>query len=107
MDNPRIHWVPSISPSSVLFYSGDKFPDWQGNLFVGALTTRQLTRIAFNQPSQAERREGLLADFDLRVRDVAQSPDGYIYIATERSFGGPAADGRVLRLEPMPGAELD
>ena len=100
MDNPRFHWVPSISPSSILFYTGDKFPDWRGNLFVGALTTRQLQRIAFNQPSQAEPRRGLLTELNIRVRDVAQSPDGYIYVATEGSSGGPNADGMVLRLEP-------
>ena len=68
---------------------------------VGVLSTRQLQRIAFNQPSQAERREGVLSGLGLRVRDVAQSPDGYIYVATERSFGGPATDGMVLRLEPV------
>ena len=102
MDNPRIHWVPSISPSSILFYTGDKFPEWQGNLFVGGLTNRQLVRIAFGQPSQAEPRRGLLTEFNLRIRDVAQSPDGYIYVAAERSFGGPSTDGMVLRLEPGP-----
>ena len=101
MDNPRIHWVPSISPSSILFYTGDKFPRWKNNLFVGALTTRQLVRIAFNQPSQAERREGLLIPMDIRPRDVQQSPDGYIYIVTEQSSGGNAADGMVLRIEPV------
>jgi glucose/arabinose dehydrogenase len=100
MDNPRIHWVPSISPSSILFYTGDRFPDWQGNLFVGALTTRRLERIAFGQPSQAEPRRGLLTEMNVRIRDVAESPDGYIYVATERSTGGPDADGTVLRLEP-------
>ncbi|MGD8808028.1 MAG: PQQ-dependent sugar dehydrogenase [Gammaproteobacteria bacterium] len=101
MDNPRIHWVPSISPSSLMFYTGDKFPSWKNNLFVGALTTRQLQRIAFNQPSQAEQREGLLSELDLRIRDIAQSPDGYIYVATERSFGGSTVDGSVLRIEPV------
>jgi glucose/arabinose dehydrogenase len=102
MDNPRIHWVPSISPSSLMFYTGDKFPDWRNNLFVGSLTQRELVRIAFNQPSQAERRVGLLTELDVRVRDIAQSPDGYIYVATESSFGGTKADGMVLRLEPAP-----
>src|SRR6187549_3909208 len=101
MDNPRIHWVPSISPSSIMFYTGDKFPRWKNNLFVGALTTRQLIRVAFNQPSQAERREGLLIPMDTRPRDVQQSPDGYIYVATEQSSGGNAADGMVLRIEPV------
>lgn len=101
MDNPRIHWVPSISPSSIMFYTGDRFPDWKNNLFVGALSTRQLQRIAFNQPSQAERREGILTELAMRVRDIAQSPDGYIYVATERSFGGSSTDGAVLRIEPV------
>jgi aldose sugar dehydrogenase len=100
MDNPRIHWVPSISPSSIMFYTGDKFPRWKNNLFVGALTTRQLVRVAFGQPSQAERREGLLIPLDVRPRDVQQSPDGYIYVVTEQASAGNAADGMVLRLEP-------
>lgn len=102
MDNPRFHWNPSISPSSILFYTGEQFPAWQGNLFVGGLTNRQLVRIAFDQPSQAEPQRGLLSELNVRIRDVAQSPDGYIYVATERSVGGPAADGMVLRLEPGP-----
>jgi glucose/arabinose dehydrogenase len=100
MDNPRIHWVPSISPSSILWYTGDKFPQWKNSLFVAALTTRQLLRISFNQPSQAERREPLLASLNVRVRDVQQSPDGYIYVATEGAIRGDAADGMVLRIEP-------
>jgi glucose/arabinose dehydrogenase len=100
MDNPRIHWVPSISPSSIMFYTGDKFPNWKNNLFVGALTTRQLQRIAFGQPSQAERREALLLPLNIRVRDVQQSPDGYIYVVTEQASGRTGADGMVLRIEP-------
>jgi len=100
MDNPRIFWVPSISPSSIIFYTGDKFPRWKNNLFVGALTTQQLIRIAFNQPSQAERREGLLVPLHQRIRDVQQGPDGYIYVATERAIRGDAADGTILRIEP-------
>jgi glucose/arabinose dehydrogenase len=100
MDNPRIHWVPSISPSSIMFYTGDKFPRWKNSLFVGALTTKQLQRISFNQPSQAERRESLLLPLNLRIRDVQQSPDGYIYVATEDGRGA-TSDGAVLRIEPV------
>jgi glucose/arabinose dehydrogenase len=100
MDNPRIHWVPSISPSSIIFYTGDKFPNWKNSLFVGALTTRQLQRISFNQPSQAERREPLLVPLNARIRDVQQSPDGYIYVATEQASGRSGADGMILRIEP-------
>jgi glucose/arabinose dehydrogenase len=100
MDNPRIFWVPSISPSSILWYTGDKFPSWKNSLFIGALTTRQLQRMSFNQPSQAERREPLLTQLNIRVRDVVQGPDGNIYVATEQASGGQAADGTVLRIEP-------
>lgn len=100
MDNPRIHWVPSISPSSIMFYTGDKFPRWKNSLFVGSLTQQQLVRVSFNQPSQAEKREGLLVQLRQRIRDVQQSPDGFIYVATERASGGGAADGMVLRIEP-------
>ena len=100
MDNPRIHWVPSISPSSIVFYTGDKFPKWKNNLFVGALTTQQLIRIAFHQRSQAEQREGLLIPLQQRIRDVAEGPDGYLYVATEKTFMGKVADGTVLRIEP-------
>jgi len=101
MDNPRIHWVPSISPSSIIFYTGDKFPNWKNNLFVGSLTQQQLVRVAFNQPSQAEKREGLLTTLHERIRDVQQGPDGYLYVATEGTFRGDAVDGTVLRIEPV------
>ncbi len=100
MDNPRIFWVPSISPSSIMFYTGDKFPKWKNNLFVGSLTEQKLIRIAFHQPSQAEPREGLLIPLQQRIRDVVQGPDGYIYVATEKASRGDVADGTVLRIEP-------
>jgi len=101
MENPRMFWVPSISPSSIIFYTGDKFPSWKNNLFVGALNGKQLQRIAFNQPSQAERREPLLTQLNIRVRDVKQGPDGFLYIATELAFGGSSPDGTILRIEPV------
>jgi glucose/arabinose dehydrogenase len=104
MDNARMFWVPSISPSSVLFYTGERFPQWRGNTFVGALNGLSLQRIAFGQPSQAESREPLLRTLNVRVRDVQQTRDGYLYVATERSFGGASADGTILRLEPLEGS---
>jgi glucose/arabinose dehydrogenase len=83
-----------------MFYTGDKFPKWKNNLFIGSLTQQQLVRMAFNQPSQAERREGLLVPLHERIRDVQQGPDGYLYVATEHASGGNASDGLVLRIEP-------
>ena len=101
MDNARMFWVPSISPSSLMFYNGDTFKGWKGSLFVGALTTRSLIRVSFNQPSQAEQREVLLGAFNLRIRDVVLGPDGNLYVATEGQTGGNAADGMVLKIEPV------
>jgi aldose sugar dehydrogenase len=104
MDNARMFWVPSISPSSLMFYTGDRFPQWRGNMFVGALNGQSLQRVAFGQPSQAERREPVLRALGLRIRDVQQTGDGLIYVATELRFGGGEADGTILRLEPVEGS---
>jgi glucose/arabinose dehydrogenase len=101
MDNARMFWVPSISPSSLMFYNGDRFKGWKGSLFVGGLTNRSLIRVSFNQPSQAERRELLLGPFNQRIRDVQLGPDGNLYVATEGQTGGNAADGMVLKIEPV------
>jgi glucose/arabinose dehydrogenase len=101
MDDPRMFWVPSISPSSLLFYTGDRFPEWRGNMFVGALNGLSLQRVAFGQPSQAESREAVLRSLNVRIRDVQQTPDGYLYVATELRFQGAEADGTILRLEPV------
>jgi len=103
MDDPRMFWVPSISPSSLAFYTGDKFQRWQGSMLVGALNGFSVQRVSFGQPSQAERREPLLRSLNIRIRDVVPSPDGFIYVATELRSGGTAADGTVLRLEPLEG----
>jgi aldose sugar dehydrogenase len=101
MDNPRMFWVPSISPSSLLFYDGDRFKGWKGSMFVGALSGKSLLRVSFNQPSQAERREALLGSLNIRVRDIVLGPDGDLYIATERASGNNQPDGTVLRIEPV------
>jgi len=100
MEMPRMIWVPSISPSSITFYTGDRFPRWKGSLFVGALNGKQLQRVSFNQPSQAERREPLLTQLDVRIRDVRQGADGLLYVATEKRSAGDDADGTILRIEP-------
>ncbi len=73
-------------------------------MFVGALNGLSLQRVAFGQPSQAERREPVLRSLNLRIRDVQQTPDGFIYVATELRFGGAEADGTILRLEPLEGS---
>ncbi len=101
MEMPRVSWVPSIAPSSLTFYTGERFPAWKGNLLVGALFGRQVQRIAFDQPPlQAERRESLLFQLGARIRDVQQGPDGYVYVATELRPGGQDTDGTIWRIEP-------
>ena len=102
MDNARMFWVPSISPSSMMFYTGDKFPQWRNNLFVGALTGLSLQRIAFGQPSQAERREPLLRSLNLRIRDVQQSARR-LSLRRHRAQlrRQPRPNGTISRLEPM------
>ncbi len=100
MENPRMFWTPAISPAGMIFYTGDKFPDWKNNLIVGALSGQHVERIAFDQPGQAERRDVLMRELGLRYREVDQGPDGYIYFATEVRYGSGKPDGAIIRIEP-------
>jgi glucose/arabinose dehydrogenase len=100
MEQPRMFWVPQVSPAGMAFYTGDKFPQWRGNLIVGTLSGQHVERIMFDQPGQAERREVLLRELGVRFRDVEQGPDGYIYVSTEVRYGSGQPDGTVLRIEP-------
>lgn len=93
MEQPVLYWVPSIAPSGMAFYTGDKFPRWKGDLFVGALVQRHLRRVSLRGDAVAGE-ERLLDGFDERIRDVANGPDGYLYLLTDSS------DGRLIRLEP-------
>ena len=97
---PAVVWLPSIAPTGLMFYTGDAFPAWQGNLFVGSArwgeinNTGSLQRVVFNAEFGELRREALLSDLHHRVRDVAQGPDGNIYVLTD----GP--ENAVLRISP-------
>jgi glucose/arabinose dehydrogenase len=109
IEMPIMFWMPAISPSSITFYTGDRFPLWNGHIFIGALSGQQLLRVAFGQPRpQEERRETMLTALDVRFRDVRQGPDGYLYVATEKTGqDGPGSakdspDGMILRIEPAP-----
>jgi glucose/arabinose dehydrogenase len=100
MIDPVVSWIPSISTTGITFYTGDRFPAWQGNLFVGGVRygeiagTGRMQRIVFNENMQELRRESLLADFGRRIREVKQGPDGLLYVLTDH------ADGVLLRIEP-------
>ena len=99
-ERPEIIWWPSVAPSGLTFYTGEQFPTWQGNLFVGSMMvgriqhTGHLERIVFNRQGQEIRREWLLTELKQRIRDVRQGPDGFLYVLTEED------DAVLLRIEP-------
>jgi glucose/arabinose dehydrogenase len=107
MDMPAMYWTPSISPSTLMWYTGDKLAPWRGHLLVGALNGQTLVRVAFDQPlPQAERRDSLFMPLGRRWRHVIQGPDGYVYALTEKRTLGSAPEpsdatsGVVYRIEP-------
>ncbi len=91
MEQPIHYWTPSIAACGLMFYTGDKFPQWEGNLFSGALALTHVARVEVANGKYVH--EEKLLDGIGRVRQVAQSPDGYIYVLTE----GP---GMLLKLVP-------
>ena len=94
METPRYFWVPSIAPSGMAFYTGDAFPKWKGNLFVGSLKFGRLVRLELDGV-KVTHEERLLKEVGARVRDVRIGPDGLVYVLTDES------NGRLLRLEPI------
>jgi glucose/arabinose dehydrogenase len=96
MEQPVHIWVPSIGISGLMIYTGDRFPEWRGNLFVGGMAGQKLVRLAMDG-QRVKNEEALLQDMG-RVRDIRQSPDGYIYVAFEDRDGKPTS---VVRLEPV------
>jgi len=100
MEQPVIFWVPQISPAAMAFYTGDKFPQWQNSLIIGALSGQHVERMPFNEQGQPLRREEFLSELGVRFRDVEIGPDGYVYFSTEVRYGSGRPDGTVIRLEP-------
>ncbi len=92
MEQPLHYWVPSIAPSGMAFYTGDKFPKWRGDLFVGALKDQMLVRLELDG-EKVVREERLLKGEVGRIRDVRMGPDGLLYLLDESA-------GALLRLEP-------
>ncbi|HEX5418843.1 MAG TPA: PQQ-dependent sugar dehydrogenase [Gammaproteobacteria bacterium] len=100
MDMPRMYWEPAITPSGLAFYTGDRFPKWKGDMFVGALSGELVERIALGQPREAELRQPMLTRLGVRFRDVEQGPEGDLYVTTEVRYGTSSPDGAILRIEP-------
>lgn len=94
MEQPVYYWDPSIAPSGMVFYTGDEFAEWEGNLFVGALAQQHVARLTM-EGSKVVAEERLFEGV-ARFRDVRQGPDGYLYLLTDED----APDGRVLRVVP-------
>jgi glucose/arabinose dehydrogenase len=93
MEQPVHVWVPSIGVSGMTFYTGNRFPEWKGSLFAGALAGERLVRMTFSPVEVGDilvRRRG-------RIRDVRQGPDGFLYLAIDNQQGQPTP---ILRLEP-------
>ncbi|PPD14416.1 MAG: hypothetical protein CTY25_10660 [Methylobacterium sp.] len=93
MEQPVFYWDPSIAPSGAMFYTGDKFPKWRGNLFTGALAGQLLARLEMRN-GQVTGENRMLEGLGERIRDVVQGPDGFIYLLTDDR------DGKILRLVP-------
>jgi aldose sugar dehydrogenase len=100
MIGPVVFWAPSIAPSGMAFYTGDRFPEWKNNVLVGALLggavqgVGHLERIIFDANWDETGRQSLLTDLRQRIRDVRQGPDGLVYVLTDED------NGALMRLEP-------
>jgi len=100
LESPFVYWVPSIAISGIAFYTGDRFPTWKGNVFVGAMFagrtrgTGHLQRVVINEAGRPINREPLLTELRQRIRDVRQGPDGLLYVLTDEDAG------MLLRIEP-------
>jgi glucose/arabinose dehydrogenase len=97
MEQPVHIWVPSIGTSGLIMYTGDRFPQWKGSVFAGGMAGEQLVRLTLD--GRRVTNEEKLVQRMGRIRDVRQSPDGFIYLAIDNREGPPTP---ILRLEPVP-----
>ena len=93
MEQPLKSWVPAIAPSGMTFYTGNLFPSWRGNLFLGGLAVQALVRLELNS-EQIRTEEVFLQQLRERIRDVREGPDGALWLVTDNSRG------RILRVTP-------
>ena len=95
VESPLFYWDPSIAPSGMTFYEGERFPGWQGDLLVGALRAQLVSRLDLDEEGQVVKEERLLEGELGRIRDVRTGPDGLIYLLTDED------PGSLYRLEPV------
>jgi len=93
MEDPVLFWVPSINPGNLLFYYGDRFPAWRGNMLMAAMS-RNLLRVTFDDAGNVVGQERMLTELGQRLRDVREGPDGSIYVLTDETAGA------MLRIDP-------
>ena len=93
MEQPVYYWDPSIAPSGMVWYDGAAFPDWHGNLLVGALKDEMIVRLELKD-GKVVHEERMLATKYGRIRDVRQGPDGYLYFVTDER------KGKLYRIKP-------
>lgn len=95
MVDPEVIWTPSIAPSGLAVYSGEQFPEWQGDLFAGGLVSRDIRHIELDAAGDVINES--IIEIGQRVRDVRQGPDGLLYVLTDES------NGQLIRLQPTDG----
>jgi glucose/arabinose dehydrogenase len=93
LEQPVYYWDPSIAPSGMAFYTGDKFPAWRGSILVGALSGKLVSRLE-TSGNKVTGEERMLQNLNERIRDVRQGPDGLVYLLTD------SPQGRILRMKP-------
>jgi glucose/arabinose dehydrogenase len=93
LEQPVYYWDPSIAPSGMAFYTGDKFPAWRGSILVGALAGKLVSRLETNG-NRVTGEERMLQQLGERIRDVRQGPDELVYLLTD------SRNGRILRMKP-------
>lgn len=92
MEQPIKVYIPSIAPSSLIQYMGNAFPEWHNNLLAGALKLQHLNRIVLDEHNKAISETRLLRNVEGRIRNIIESPEGWLYISTD--------DGRILKISP-------
>jgi len=97
MEQPRYFWRPSIAPSGLMFYTGEMFPEWQGNLFVTALSGQHITRLVMDG-DKVVAEERLLIGRNQRIRELRQGPDGALYALTTEESDAPKGFAELLRI---------